>query len=145
MELGGYVRQKAAHQKTEENGGELVGIKMQGKTKRTDTSVGGTCSNVLSRWVEPTAQNFCLKHVSFVFRHGRGGMHTEWAPDKLMMGASKLLVRWTDRMRPFLSSPAEEMISWLDGGSPDFARLMRPPVPGAMPMGGDGRLDIFRV
>jgi hypothetical protein len=96
------------------SGGELVGIKTQGKTKRTDTSVSGTCSDVLSRWVEPTAQNFCLRHVSYVFRHGRGRKHTEWAPDKLMMGASKLLVRWTDRMRPFLSSPAEEMISWLD-------------------------------
>lgn len=48
-------------------------------------------------------------------------------------------------MRPFLSSPAEEMMSWLDCCSPDFARFMRPPAPCEMPVGGDGRLDIFRV
>ena len=47
-------------------------------------------------------------------------------------------------MRPFLSSPADEMANLVEaGGSLDFCRLMRPPAVGGVPADGDGRLDIF--
>lgn len=42
---------------------------------------------------------------------------TECAPDKLTMGASKLLVRWTVRIRLLLrSSLDDEMAIWFVGG-----------------------------
>jgi hypothetical protein len=49
-----------------------------------------------------------------------------------MMGASKLLVRCTVRMRPlFLSpSPEEEMAIWFEGGGVPLARFINAPEDG---------------
>jgi len=57
------------------------------------------------------------------------------------MGASRLLVLCTVRIRPlFLSSFDEEIAIWLDGGGVAFARLTRAP-PGV----GEGPLfDILK-
>jgi hypothetical protein len=58
------------------------------------------------------------------------------------MGASRLLVRATVRMRPLLrSSPADEMAIWFVGGGVAFARLMIMPLDG-----GDALLfDMFSL
>lgn len=54
---------------------------------------------------------------------------TECAPDKLTIGASRLLVRWTVLMRPLLrSSPVEEIAIWVfAGGGVSLARFITVP------------------
>jgi hypothetical protein len=57
-----------------------------------------------------------------------------------MIGASRLLVRWTVLTNPLLlSSPEEEMTIWLDGGGVALALFTRVPS-----RGGEGpRFDIL--
>lgn len=56
---------------------------------------------------------------------------TECAPDKLIIGASRLLVRFMLRIKPFWrSSPEDEMTSSFLGGEPERALLTNVPSPG---------------
>ena len=59
-------------------------------------------------------------------------VRTPCAPDRLMIGASRLLVRLTVRMRACcLSSLEEEMAIWVSGaGEPERARFMSTPLGG---------------
>lgn len=67
-------------------------------------------------------------------------LRTEWAPARLMIGASRPLVRWTVLMSPLLrSSPDEEIRIWLDGGGVALALFTTVPS-----RGGEGpRFDIL--
>jgi hypothetical protein len=92
--------------------------------------VGSNLQLRISPWLQKM-RGFYLKHTD---------RHTAWAPARLTMGASRLLVRATVRIRPlFRSSFAEEMAICVEGGGVALARFISAPPE----VGEDGRFDIF--
>lgn len=110
---------------------------MQGQP--TNASVSWTSSNILSCRIEATAQYFSLtSSQSSMITSMQDLILTEWAPERLIIGASRLLVRFTVLISPFWRSSVEDMAIWVVGGSFERALLTRAP-----PGGGDAvRFDI---
>ena len=52
-----------------------------------------------------------MKYLAMIIVEKTQKQGTEWAPDKLTIGAARLLVRWTVRMSPLLLSSFEEEIA----------------------------------
>ena len=108
---------------------------------RTDSSISRTRSNVLSGRVKPTAHNLCLANtINTNTQFSKDDKLTPCEPDRLIIGASKLLVRFTVLMSPCSRSLFEDEIAiWLFGCGEDDRTLLTSAPPG----GGEApRFDI---